>query len=62
MDVWSLQQGASRLGPSGYRPKADRPVLRAHMRALRRKRLITERATTQICALAADLLQARRGR
>jgi hypothetical protein len=56
MNNW-LQQGAARLTANRYRPKTDRPILRAHLRALRRQLFIAQRASSRV--LAADLLQAR---
>jgi hypothetical protein len=56
MNAWSLQRGAT----SPYRLKAKRPILRAHMQALRRNLLVAERSSAHYRVLAADLLRAHR--
>jgi hypothetical protein len=56
MSAWSPLQG-------GYnRPKTDKPILRAHQRALRRQLVVAARPSSRHLyrALAADLLQVRR--
>jgi hypothetical protein len=53
MTAWSLQRGAT----SPHQLKAKRPILRAHMRALRRNLLVP---SPHYRVLAADLLQAHR--
>ena len=56
MNAWSPLQGGS------SRPKTDKPILRAHQRALRRQLIVAARPSSrhQYRALAADLLQVRR--
>lgn len=56
MTTWSLQRGAT----SPHQLKAKRPILRAHMRALRRNLVVAERSSPHYRVLAADLLQAHR--
>jgi hypothetical protein len=59
MKAWSPQQGAARFTTSPYRSKTDKPILRAHLRALRRQLLIGRSPSARSRALAADLLQTR---
>lgn len=61
MNAWSLQGGTARLAPSPHRPKTDKPILRAHQRALRRLVAAVDRSPRQrYRTLAADLLKLRR--
>jgi hypothetical protein len=59
MKAWSPQQGAARFVAKPYRSKTDKPILRAHLRALRRQLLTRQLPSTRFRMLAGDLLQAR---
>ncbi len=59
MTTWSMHKASAHSPTTPVRP-ASKPILRAHMSVMARRRFISRCPVEQRDALAADLLQKRR--